>query len=85
MKLYISRRSMPSRTGRREQEVDEPIEDIVDNASMIGEKMFNGISEWRFVESAVVPEETVLEISCHQSYAVNVLVVTVQKAAKEIY
>jgi len=50
----------------------------------VGEKAVNRVSGWRFVESAVVPDEAVLEFSCHRACAVDVLVVAVEKAAKEI-
>jgi plastocyanin len=45
----------------------------------------NGVSGWRFVESAVVPDEAVLEFSCNWTSAVDVLVVAVQKATKEVW
>ena len=49
---------------------------------MSREKPVNGVSGWRFVESAVVPDKAVLEFSCDWTSAVDVLVVAVQKAAK---
>ena len=44
--------------------LDEPVEDIIDDVFEIGEKPVNCVSRWRFVESAVVPDEAVLEFSC---------------------
>jgi hypothetical protein len=64
--------------------LDEPIEDIVNNVLKIGEKAVNHISGWRFVESVVVPDEAVLEFSCHCACIVDVLVIAAEKAAKEI-
>jgi len=51
----------------------------------IGEKPVNCVSRWRFVESAVVPDEAVLEFSCDRTSTVDVLIVAVQKAAKEVW
>jgi hypothetical protein len=65
--------------------LDEPIEDVVDDVFEIGERAVNRVSGWRFVESAVVPDETVLEFSCARTCAVYILVVAVQKAPKEIW
>jgi hypothetical protein len=50
----------------------------------IGEKAVNRVSGWRFVEAAVVPDEAVLEFSRHWPRAVDILVVAVQKAPKEV-
>ncbi len=65
--------------------LDEPVEDIVDNVFEIGEKVINRVSGWRFVESAVIPDETVLELSRNRVCTVDILVVAVQKAAKEVW
>jgi hypothetical protein len=43
--------------------LDEPVEDIADDVFEIGEKPVNRVSGWRFVEPAVIPDETVLEFS----------------------
>jgi hypothetical protein len=51
----------------------------------IGEKAINRVSRWRFVEPAVVPDEAVLEFSCNRTCPVNILVVAVEKAAKEVW
>ncbi len=48
----------------------------------VGDKPVNRVSIWWFVESAVVPDKTVLEFSCYRTCAVDVLVVAVQEAAK---
>ena len=64
--------------------LDESVEDIVDNVFEVGEKAVNRVSGWRFVESAVVPDEAVLEFSCYRARAVDILVVAVQKAPKEV-
>ena len=65
--------------------LDEPVEDLVDNVFEIGEKAISRVPGWRFVESAVIPDETVLELSCNRTYAVDILVVAAQKTAKEIW
>jgi len=65
--------------------LDEPVKDIVDNVFEVGEKAINRVSGWRFVESTVVPDEAVLELSRHRACAVDVFVVAVEKAAKEIW
>jgi hypothetical protein len=49
----------------------------------VGEKPVNRISRWRFVESAVVPDEAVLEFSCNRACVVDILVVAVEKATKD--
>ena len=64
--------------------LDEPVEDIVDNMFEISEKPVNGVSRWRFVKSAVVPDESVLEFSRYRACSVDVLVVAMEKGAKEI-
>jgi len=64
--------------------LDKSVEDIVNDVFEISEKPVNGVSRWRFVEAAVVPDEAVLEFSCYRTCAVDVLVVAVQKAPKEI-
>jgi len=51
----------------------------------MGKKPANRVSGWRFVESAVVPDETVLECSRNRTRAVHIHVVAVQKAAKEVW
>ena len=63
----------------------ESVEDIVDNVFEIGEKAINRVSGWRFVESAVVPGEAVLEFSCHRSRTVDIFVVAVEKASKQVW
>ena len=65
--------------------LDESAEDIVNDVFEIGEKSVNGVSEWQFVESAVVLDKAVLKFLCNWTSAVDVLVVAVQKAAKEVY
>ena len=65
--------------------LDESAEDIVSDVFEIGEKPVNGVSGWRFVESAIVPDKTVLKFSCNWTRAVDILVVAVQKAAKEVW
>ena len=65
--------------------LDEPIEGIVDNVFEIGEEAINRVSGWRFVVSAVVPDEAVLEFSRNRTCPVNILVVTVQKATEEAW
>jgi len=65
--------------------LDEPVEDIVDNVFEIGEKPVNSGSGRRFVESALVPDKALLEFSCDWTSAVDVLVVAVQKPAKEVW
>ena len=52
--------------------LDEPVEDLVDNVFEIGEKAINRVSGWRFVESAVVPDEAVLNFSCNRTRAVDI-------------
>jgi len=64
--------------------LDESAEDIVNDVFEIGEKSVNGVSGWRFVESAVVPDQAVLKFLCNWTSAVDVVVVAVQKAAKEV-
>jgi len=58
---------------------------IVDNVFEIGEKAINSVSRWWFVESAVVLGKAVLKFSCNWMCAVDILVVAVQKAAKEVW
>jgi len=65
--------------------LDEPVEDIVDNVFEIGEKPINRVSGWRFIESAVVPVEAVLEFWCNRTCTVDIFVVAVEEAAKEIW
>ena len=65
--------------------LDESVEDIANDVFEISEKPVNGVSGWRFVESAVVPDKAVLELSCDWTSTVDVLVVAVQKAAKEVW
>jgi hypothetical protein len=65
--------------------LDKSVEDIVDNVFEIGEKAINRVSGWRFVEPTVVPGEAVLEFSCNRSRAVDIFVVAVEKAPKEIW
>jgi len=65
--------------------LDEPVEDIVDNVFEVGEKPINRVSRWPFLKSAVVPSEAVLGFSCNWSCAVDILVLAVQKAAKEVW
>ncbi len=65
--------------------LDESVEDIVDNVFEVGEKPVNRVSGWRFVESTVVPDKAVLKFSCNRTRAVDILVVAVQKAAKEVW
>jgi len=64
--------------------LDEPVENIVDYMFKIGEKSINRISGRRFIESTVVPKKAVLEFSCHWTCAIDILVVTVEKATEEI-
>ena len=64
--------------------LNESVEDIVDSVFEIGEKAINSVSGWRVVESAVVPGEAVLKFSCNRTRAVDILVVIVQKASKEV-
>ncbi|SEP30391.1 hypothetical protein SAMN05216388_10726 [Halorientalis persicus] len=65
--------------------LDEPVQDIVDDVFEAGEKAINRVSGWRFVESAVVPDKAVLNFSCNRTRAVDILVVAVEEAAKEIW
>jgi hypothetical protein len=65
--------------------LDESVEEIVDDVFEIGERPVNRVSGWWFVEAAVVPDEAVLEFSCNRPCSVDVLVVAVQKAAKEVW
>lgn len=65
--------------------LDEPVEDVVDNVFEVGEKAVNCVSGWRLVESAVVLDKPVLESSRDWTCAVDVLVVAVQKATKEVW
>ena len=65
--------------------LDESVEDIVNDVFEVGEKPVNGISGWRFVESAVVLDKPVLKFLCNWTSPVDVLVVAVQKAAKEVW
>ncbi|SIS16753.1 hypothetical protein SAMN05421752_11634 [Natronorubrum thiooxidans] len=51
----------------------------------VGEKSINRVSRWRFVESAVIPDKTVLKFSCNWARTVDIPVVAVQKATKEIW
>jgi len=60
------------------------VEDIADNVFEIGEKAVNRVSGWRVVESAVILDKAVLKFSCNWTCAVDVLVVAVEKAPKEI-
>jgi hypothetical protein len=62
----------------------ESIEDIGREVFEVGEKAVISASGWRFVESSVVPHESVLKFSCNRTRTVD-LVITVQKAAKEIW
>jgi hypothetical protein len=64
--------------------LDESVEDIVNNVFEVGEKPVNRVSGWRFVEAAIVPDEAVLEFSCDWTRTVDILVVAVQKATKEV-
>jgi len=65
--------------------LDESVEDMINDVFEISKKSVNGVSRWRFVESTVVPDKAVLEFSCDWTSAVDVLVVAVQKAAKEVW
>jgi hypothetical protein len=63
----------------------EPFEDIVDDMFEIGEKAINRVSGWRYVESAVVPDQAVVMFSCNRTCTVSILIVAVEKAAKEVW
>ena len=65
--------------------LDESVENIVNDLFEIGEKPVNSVLGWRFIESAVVPDKAVLEFSCDWTSAIDILVVAVQKAAKEVW
>jgi hypothetical protein len=65
--------------------LDESVEDVVDNVFEIGEKTINRVSGWRFIEPTVVPDEAVLEFSCSRTCPVDILVVAVEEATKEIW
>ena len=65
--------------------LDEPVEDVVDDVFEVGEKAVYCVSRWRFVESTVVPDEAVLKFLGVRTYAVDILIVVVQKAAKEVW
>jgi len=65
--------------------LNESVEDIVNDVVEISEKPINGGSRWRFVESAVVIDKPVLGFSFDRTSPVDVLVVAVQKAAKEVW
>jgi len=51
------------------------VENIVNHVFEVGEKSVNRVSGWRFVESAVVPDEPVPEFSRNWACAVDVLVI----------
>jgi hypothetical protein len=67
--------------------VEQPlhVEDVVDDVFEVGEKAVNRVSGWRFAESTIVPSEAVLKFSCNRACPVDILVVAVQKATKEIW
>ena len=65
--------------------LEESVEDIVNDVFEISEKPINSVSRRGVVESAVVPDKAMLEFSCDWASAVDVLVVAVQKAAKEVW
>jgi hypothetical protein len=65
--------------------LDESLENVIDDVFEVGEKPVNRVSGWWFVETAVVPDETVIKFSSHRTCAVDILVVAVQKGAKEIW
>jgi len=64
--------------------LNEPVEDILDDVFEVGEEAINRVSGRRFIESAVVPDKAVLKFSCNRTRAVDVLVLAVHKATKEI-
>ncbi len=65
--------------------LNEPVEDIVYNVFEVGKKPVDCVSGWRSIETAVVPDQSVLTFSCDRTCAVYILIVAVQKAAKEVW
>jgi len=64
---------------------DGLLDDIVDDVFEVGEKPVNRVSGWRFVEPAVVPDQSMMKFSCDRTCAVYILVVAVENAAKEVW
>jgi hypothetical protein len=61
----------------------ESLKNVVDDVFEVSEKPTNCVSRWWFVESAIV-HKTVLKFSYNRMCAVDVPVIAVQKATKEI-
>jgi hypothetical protein len=57
--------------------LDKSVENVVDDVFNIGEKSINRISRWRFIESTVLPDKTVLEFSCNWTCAIDILIIAV--------
>lgn len=62
----------------------EPVRVGTAAALEVGETPVNCVHRWGFVESAVVPAETVPALSCNRAYTVEIPIV-VQKAIEAVW
>jgi hypothetical protein len=58
--------------------LNEPVKYIANNMFEVTQKPVDRVSGWRLIKSAVVPTESVLELPCCRSSAINGLVIAMQ-------
>lgn len=63
---------------------DKPLEDIVNNVSEVGKKAIDRVSRPRPIEPTTQPDGRIPKLSCNGPNAVDILVVTVKKAANQL-